>query len=315
MKMMRPLLALMIVTALLSLTALVFSSASFATEAVMVLDDPITDNYKASYNANPDVPELRTWLALNSITVDGKRWRPFAPNQITIHPNGTVKLTRGDGLSAQLIAAVMAGPMTKPLLQRVDSLDAPSKGRWGPLGTLTSRAALKDTPVVISLKLISDSDQSVLATGMISYRYDANLASVGPQHIEYNGPGGRWFVGNTRTRTQEEAAPDKSSSIPAVITTQPNTQPPRPRITRIIMPTRAAKRSVSLRILGQRTSSARITHMRVRINHYRWGRWLPIRQHYRLILPQRKGIYTVRFQLRDSSRATSPLAQRRIRRI
>ena len=78
---------------LLALLTLVVA-VPVASGATLVIDDPITDNYKASYNADPSATELRTWFSIRSITAGGTSWAPAAPSQIQVVSGGYVCTNR-----------------------------------------------------------------------------------------------------------------------------------------------------------------------------------------------------------------------------
>ncbi|MCB0878047.1 MAG: hypothetical protein KDC46_03605 [Thermoleophilia bacterium] len=281
--------------------------AHAATE-VMYLDDPITDNYKASYNADPSAPERRTWLSMRSVTAAGTTWRPAEPGSIVVTSGGSVAVTGSDGRSATLTFATASGPVGTPLV-RVDPTGAQSGGRWGPLVTVTDQATLRGTPGVLEFTLASGG--ATLATGSVSYRYDSQLANVASDHIEYNGPGGRWWVGATRTRTNWEPEPATPPSLRAAPAGSTGTGA-RPRITRIWLPLRTSRRHVTLRVRGRNAGGVRITRIRVRIDGRRWGRWISTRSRYTLDLGRGRRTHAVRIQLRDARGRTSAVSRRRI---
>jgi hypothetical protein len=302
-------LLLLAACAMLAAVAGVLSPAGAGAAQVLVLDDPITDNYKASYNADPTAPELRTWLAVASVTVDGTTWRPQAPGSISVTSGGAIELLAGDGRRGTLTATVASGPLTAPL-QRADPLDSASRGRWGPLTSVTDRATLRTTPGVVRLRLVVAGAE--IGVGTVSYVHDPALAGAPAGSIEHNGPGGRWYVGATRTRTQEEAAPAVAPSIAA--DGVPGAAPAgRPRIVRVRMPVRSSSRLVPLRVSGRSAGGIRITHLRVRIDAQRWSGWVRTRSSYTLRLPRGTRTRAVRIQVRDASGRTSAVALRRIR--
>lgn len=290
---------LVVVAALLAL-----APSAHAAETLRI-HDPITDNYKASFNADPSKPELRTWLAWRAVAAGGTSWRPTAPASFQF-TQGAVAVNADDGRSGTLTVRVVSGSMSSPVLVRTDATTAASGGRWGPLGTVGDRDALRAAPAQLALALVVEGRE--LAAGVISYRYDATLAGVAPGHIEYNGPGGRWWVGSTATRTQEEPAPATAPTILA--STAPAAG--RPRITRLQLPLRTTRRVVTVRVFG-RGNGARITHVRARIDGRRWGRWTTVRSSYALLLPRGNRVRTVRVQVRNAAGRTSLPALRRVR--
>lgn len=295
-------LPVLIVAAVAACLAVVPASAA---AEVLRIEDPITDNYKASFNADPSKPELRTWLAWQAVAAAGTRWRPIAPSNFQF-TNGSVAVNAEDGRSGTLDVRVLSGPMSSPVLVRTDATNAASGGRWGPLGTLTDRDALRSSPAQLGLSLVVDG--TVLATGSISYRHDAALAAAPAGHLEYNGPGGRWFVGSTATRTNEEPAPATPPSILASAAATVGA----PSITRVQLPIRTTRRVVTMRVWG-RGNGARITHVRTRIDGRRWGRWTTVRHSYAVVLPAGDRVRSVRVQVRTAAGRASSVTLRRVR--
>src|SRR5688500_1138143 len=82
---------------LLTLFVLLLAAPSASAVETMRIVDPVTDNYKASYGADPTVPERRTWLAIRSISVGGTTWAPKPPAEILITPGATVEVVGADG--------------------------------------------------------------------------------------------------------------------------------------------------------------------------------------------------------------------------
>lgn len=272
-----------------------------ASAEVLSIEDPVTDNYKASYNEDPSKTELRTWLSLRTIVASGTTWAPTPPDSITVTAGGAIAVTSADGRTGTLTVRFDAGPIAS-LSMRSDSLDVDSHGKWGPLVTITSRSALQSAPARFTLTL-TDSDGATIATGGVSYRYDSAVANVASDSIEYNGPGGRWYVGATATRLNWE------TSAP---TTPVAEQPRSPRITRIIIPTKTSSRFVRMRVLG-RAGTSRIRSIRVKVGSRSYGRWIRTRSGYSIVLPKVTGSILVRVQLRDASGRTSAVSSRRIR--
>jgi len=291
---------------LLPLLLLAFLVAAPAASAVEVLgiEDPVTDNYKASYNADPSETELRTWLSIKSIHAAGTTWAPAPPSETLTPAGGTVSVNAADGRTGTLTYRYDSGPVDS-MLVRIDPLDAESHGKWGPLMSITSRSALQSAPVLFTLSLVSGG--ATIGTGSVSYRHDASVANAPSSNIEYNGPGGRWYVGSTATRLNWESG---DSTTPTAGT--PAATVVRPRITRIILPSSTSSRFVRMRVMG-RAGTSRISHLRVRIGNRSYGRWVKTGRGYTVVLPKVTGTLLVRVQLRDASGRTSALASRRIR--
>ena len=291
-----------------ALVALLIATLACAPAAgaaqVMRLVDPVTDNYKASYGADPSVPENRTWLAIRSVAVAGTTWKPVEPAEIRID-GASLTVVGADGRAGTLTATIASGPF-RTIIHRTDPTNVESGGRWGVLSTVTDRAELRTSPAVVRLALVVDG--ATIGVGTVSYRYDAALAGVAPGHIEYNGPGGRWYVGSTRTRTNEETAPAAISSVLAgTVRTVA-----RPRIHRVRMPLRTRNRYIPLRVSGRNAGGVRITHIRVRIGSRGWSRWVRTRARYTLVLARGQRVQGVRIQLRDARGRTSTVARRRV---
>ncbi|MCW2924160.1 MAG: hypothetical protein JWM98_1564 [Thermoleophilia bacterium] len=283
--------------------------ASSAAAETMSIVDPVTDNYKASFNADPSVRELRTWFSIRAISAAGTTWAPTEPGEIQIVEGGTVAVHGADGRDASLTARTVSGPFGgQPF--RVDPFEAESKGRWGMLATVTDPATLQTTPAVVALTLVVGGN--AVATGTVQYRYDAALANVGSGNIEYNGPGGRWWVGGVATRTNWEPAPASPPTLVAsTAAAQPEASPP--RVVGITLPFVTAKRLVTLRVRGRAGNGGRISLVRVRIDGRSWGRWIRVRASYSLTLPRGTATHAVRVQLRDTAGRASAVAVRRIR--
>lgn len=282
--------------------------AALAAVPTLSLVDPITDNYKASYNADPSQPELRTWLAMKQVSVAGTTWQPVVPSAIQVISGGSVDVVAADGRSGRLVAQVASGPFGSPLW-RLDPASASSGGRWGILATVTDRPTLATTPARIQLTLFVGTEE--FGTGLVEYRYAAKFANAAQGNIEYNGPGGRWYVGGIATRSQEEAAP---ATPPTLLASAPAAPVVRPRITSMSMPLRTIRRTITLAVRGRAGSAvAPITHVRVRVGaSRRWGAWIRTRAAYSVVLPAGTAVHTISVQLRDSRGVASLVASRRV---
>ncbi len=294
----------LIACALVALFASFAIAPSAGAVEVLRVVDPVTDNYKASYGADPSVPENRTWLAVRSIQAAGTSWQPVAPSEIRID-GSSIAVRAADGRSGTLQATITSGPF-RTLIHRTDPIDVESRGRWGPLSTVTDRDVLRTTPAIVRLALVTGG--STIATGIVSYRYDPAIAGVGPGHIEYNGPGGRWWVGNTATRTNEETAP----AVAPVVVAGTVVRAARPRIHRVRMPIRTSSHRIPLRVAGRNAGGVRITRIRVRIGARSWTPWIRTRSRYTLVLPRNARVVGVRIQLRDARGRTSFVSRRRV---
>ncbi len=155
-----------------------------------------TDNYKASYNDDPDAIELRTWLAIHQLQLDGERWQPVAGTPLTA---AKVVLERADGApgTRTVTVSVVDGPGANVVVRT-----GPQHGLWGPLLTIDSRAALEDAPVTVRIDVDGDGDAG--RSVQVLYRRDDQLADAPPDSLEHNGPGGRWVVAGMKTATNVE---------------------------------------------------------------------------------------------------------------
>lgn len=299
--------------------SLIVAPAAQAAAQVMVLNDPITDNYKASYNDDPTRVELRTWLAMRAITVDAATWRPALPRVISFSSVGSIALVSSDGRVGTLTVELASGPMASLPQVRFDPLDAPSAGRWGPFGAIVSRDLLAAAPAVFELSLTAEG--RVVGVGTLSYRHDRLLADAPGGDIEHNGPGGRWYVGPTATRTLEEPAPiarpsvaagtDTVDAVPPVTSAGGAQVAAQPTIVRVQLPARTRTRTVVMSVRALAAGS-RISTIRVRFDGHGWGRWTRIAPRQRLILPRSAGLRRVLIQVRDESGVASPIVSRRI---
>jgi hypothetical protein len=152
-----------------------------------------TDNYKASFNDDPDAPELRTWLALHELELDGVRYAPPASDTL-LHETLTLQSAESPSDTIEVSVRIVSGPGSTLQLRT-----GPQRELWGPLLQLSSRDALQSTPVLIELSTGDDSQPLRL-----EYRYDESLAQAPESSLEHNGPGGRWYVGGTATATNLE---------------------------------------------------------------------------------------------------------------
>jgi hypothetical protein len=274
----------------------------------MRLEDPYTDNYKASFNDDPSQPELRTWLAMHAITADGTTWEPADPASIVVS-GSNIDVQGADGRSGLFGVFTGGGPLSDPPEIRIDPPDAESRGQWGVLVSLTDRDALQATPGVIRFSLsVGD---AVIAVGTVEYRHDASIMANDPGDIEDNGPGGRWFVGGIATRMNWDATladrPSLLAGAPPVVAAVP------PRITSFTVPIRSCSRVITIRVRG-RAGSSRITLLRVSVAGHAFSRWVRIAPSYRVVLPPGVGVRSVRAQLRDAAGRRSAIVTRTVRR-
>lgn len=289
---------------LLCAVALVPVSTASAAE-VLTVTAPVTDNYKAQWNANPQVRELRTWLSFDALGAAGTTWKPTAPGDIVV-TGGTVTVVSADGRSARLAARVTQGAAT--VLLRYDH--AARGAKFGPLISLTNPDGLAANPVRVQLTLTSN--DVTFASGIAEYRDEPAFDNLPSNHLEYNGPGGRWHVGGSAIRTDWEARPATAVTLTASTPAAPaNVRPP--RITSLWMPLRVRTPRVTVSIRGAAVGVSRIKYARIQVGAGRWSRWTAIRPSYTVRLRAATATTRVRVQLRNAAGQNSALAQRYVR--
>ncbi|MCZ4496748.1 MAG: hypothetical protein JWM25_1331 [Thermoleophilia bacterium] len=288
----------------LCLVALVPVSTASATE-VLTVTAPATDNYKAQWNANPQVRELRSWLSFDVIGAAGTSWKPTAPGDIVV-TGGPVSVVGADGRSAKLTARVTQGAAT--VLLRYDH--AARGAKFGPLISLTDPNTLASNPVRVQLALTSN--DVTFASGIVEYRDESAFDDLPSDHLEYNGPGGRWYVGGAAIRTDWEAKPASPITLTASTPAAPAVVRP-PRITSLWMPLRVRTPRVTVSVRGSAVGASRIKYARIQVGAGRWSRWTPIRLSYTVRLRAANATTRVRVQLRNAAGQNSALAQRYVR--
>ncbi|MCW2961247.1 MAG: hypothetical protein JWM90_1634 [Thermoleophilia bacterium] len=290
---------------LLCAVALVVPVSTASAAEVLTVTAPATDNYKAQWNANPQVRELRSWLSFDVIGAAGTTWKPVAPGDIVV-TGGSVTVNAADGRSARLSARVIQGAAT--VLLRYDH--AARGAKFGPLISLTNPDTLAVNPVRVQLTLTSNDVN--FATGIAEYRDEAAFDSLPSDHLEYNGPGGRWHVGGSAIRTDWEAKPASPLTLTASTPSAPATVRP-PRITSLWMPLRVRTPRVTVSIRGAAVGASRIKYARIQVGAGRWSRWTPIRSSYTVRLRSANATTRVRVQLRNAAGQNSLIAQRYVR--
>lgn len=151
-----------------------------------------TDNYKASYNADPDAPERRSWLAIHELDVNGARYelvggQDLLPATVSMRPvNG--------GAPIEVRARVIEGPAT------VDLRVGPQRGLWGPLLTLDDAQVDAKHPITVELRVAGDTR----VAARVRYVRDERLATAPKDSLEHGGPGGRWYLEDLPTGTNLE---------------------------------------------------------------------------------------------------------------
>lgn len=198
--------ALAVAVALATLATL-SPAASAATSGTLVT--PVTDNYKARWNADPAVPELRTWLAFQAVEVAGVRFTPATvpASTTTVSAADGLALKGSDGSAAVLTASTTSTNVFHQGFFRVDP-----GGGFGLLQQLRTRVGA-GSPIVETLTVSRNG--TALGTVGASYTYDPAVANATSTSIEYNGPGGRWYVAGQPTRLDWEATAPVPVATPA----------------------------------------------------------------------------------------------------
>lgn len=161
-----------------------------------------TDNYKDCYNADfPGAAETRTWLAWHTLRIGTASYRYRA---------GQNQFPR------RLLVSKVSGPSTFPrngyiALATSDTTNVafssfrigPPAALWGVFLQVRDRNALAAAPIkfVVTLR---NSGGARIARSFIDYRYDQALSDADSSSPEYNGPGGRWYVGTRAAATDVE---------------------------------------------------------------------------------------------------------------
>jgi uncharacterized repeat protein (TIGR01451 family) len=170
-----------------------------AAASVVTVTNGVTDNYKPIWNADPTIPESRTWLQLGTVTADGVTYRPASLPVATDNVyTDSVAVVGSDGSAGTF---TVAAPSDRIQLARFRTTKS---GQWGPLLQLTDRTTLRDNPIPVTLALVKGG--VTVATTRADYIWDQQLATVPPGHVEYNSPGGRFWFGCKPTRADWEAA-------------------------------------------------------------------------------------------------------------
>ena len=162
-----------------------------------------TDNYKDCYNAGfPGAPELRTWLGWFTVQVAGASYHVH-PGQAQFPRHIAADRVSGRPGSPRHVILALSAIGGSGGARYLSFRNGPPAGEWGVFLQLTSRSALASSPVAIRI-LARTRAGNVLGHTTVSYRADAALAGAPPASPEYNGPGGRWYVGSRATRTDVE---------------------------------------------------------------------------------------------------------------
>lgn len=268
--------------------------AAQAATPVLTLGSPVTDNYKASYNANPGVRELRTWLATKSVSVGAVTFKPVPPatGMAYVGAQDGLAVRGSDGSSAVLTAATTS---TNTLGQGFFRT-APT-GEFGLLMQHKSVTALQTAPIRETLTLTRAG--VVLASATVDYTYDRVIATVAPGHIEYNGPSGRWFVAGTATRLDwESSAP---APAPAPAPAGPDTTAP--VLGSVVLPASTVTRAITIKLSA--TDNVAVSEVRFANENGVWTAWQPFAAQKQWTLSAGAGFKGVFAQVRDAARNES----------
>lgn len=153
-----------------------------------------TDNYKASFNADPNAPESRTWLAVHELELNGTRYEVVAGQELQPQSVRLRSVDDGDE-EVQVVSELVEGPASVSL--RV----GPQLGLWGPLITLDDDQVVAGSKVIVHLRIV---DGPASAVVRLEYVRDDELANAPSESLEHGGPGGRWHVAGIPTATNLE---------------------------------------------------------------------------------------------------------------
>ncbi|MBC7644805.1 MAG: hypothetical protein H7123_06745 [Thermoleophilia bacterium] len=169
-------------------------------KATLKLCSARTDNYKDCFNEADGQRELRTWLSMSAVRARRAEWKITAGQSEFADTLTVRRTTTSTSLPRRAVLTVTPSHPDQVTVSGF-RIGNPSTF-WGPLVTLTSSVKV-DAPVKLIVRL-KKSNGTELGHTSIYYRYDAAIANAPEGSIEYNGPGGRWFVGSRRTKTAWE---------------------------------------------------------------------------------------------------------------
>ena len=304
------------------LSVVTFPGGAAAADAVP--RDPVTDNYKAAWNADPSIRERRTWLTADGLIV-GSTTFVLDKRPAFTQFGGTVAMRGSDGSTATLELR-MAWDNVGSKQFRIDPA-----GRFGPLIAVLDPALLVHAPINGTLALTRAGMD--VATMPISYRYDEGVAQASTTSIEHNGPGGRWWTATGPTRLDWETAAPVTAPEPAPEPTPEPTPDPTPEptpdptpeptpepestpdttaatLTEVTLPAKTSTRTITITITA--SDDREVTQARFANEDGNWGAWLPFSTSMRHQLSpgaRKKGVYT---QVRDAAGNASVVLYRKI---
>ena len=261
----------------------------------------VTDNYKASYNADPTRTELRTWLALRSIASGGVTYTPSAlpaAGGMSYVAAGTGLALRGsDGSAALLTASTSSGNVAGQ-----GSFRTAPTGEFGLLQQTLSREALRTGPVREVLTLTRGG--VALATLAADYTYDAGVYGAPSTSIEHNGPGGRWYVNGVATRLDWESAAPAPAPVPTADTTAPV-------LSGVSVPATTASRTITIGLSA--SDAVGVAQARFANEDGVWSTWRAFSPSMTWTLSSTASAYKgVTSQVRDAAGNTSTAVYRKV---
>jgi hypothetical protein len=242
---------------LVAIAVCLLAAATSAHAAVFSVDGGISDNYKASFNTNPSVRELRTWLSFDRIVASGTTWAPADPGSTSFV--SALSVASADGRSAQLAVTSTSANVASVFL-RTDPPKGDTGLRWGPLVTL--RAAMSRATPKVRIGLTLTQNGAPLAAGVLDY-WVSSFAGTGSS-IEQNGPGGRWRIAGYPLDTDWQSDSTPAGRLAAAV-------PRAPRATGLIASRRAT--TVRVRASARAAQGARVLLSRYRIGSGRYSAW------------------------------------------
>lgn len=244
---------LLVLTALMAAAVLLPVSAAGATgvagapqEVTGTLEAAKTDNYKAVYDADPNVVNLQSWLSFHGVTVAGVTYTLASSVVCPADGSGPlgatgIALTGSNGASALLTATTTSSSTSFTVLRCEQG-----SRNFGPLirlKDLATRAALPSNPIPYTLT-VKTTTGTVLGTVAADYRTDARLVDnprpagwysdwstcntqcrisyqsfceTNRYCMEYNGPNGRWFINGSSIPFNWGDFPDGPSDTPPTL--------------------------------------------------------------------------------------------------
>lgn len=161
----------MAIGALLALAVPIGSNGVAHAVAPLGFNDPVTDNYKAIYNKNPDQFEPRTWLSVASVSAAGVT---FTPTEVPEDGFYTVPAAEGLPVSGSDGSdGLLTGSTDSPSSVDDGNFRVDYTGRFGYLGTITSREDLQETPMHVEFTLIRNG--TTFGIGTADYVYQPGL--------------------------------------------------------------------------------------------------------------------------------------------